>query len=125
MVSGVGLLIYVFLLHEEISRRVVRHQNVFLAVIALVILGSGLIYQPRRILVRALWAVVAPVVAVTLASAALELVRFIEVGHLTEGISIADRFFTMALFPYFLTYAWVLSLVLLVLGEIDHRVIKR
>ena len=87
-------MIYVLCFHEQVSHRVVRQPDVFLGVVALVILVSGLVCEPKRFLIRTVWAVAAPAVA-------------------------------MALLPYLLTYAWVLSLVLLALGEIDHRVIKR
>ncbi len=124
-VCAVGFLIYIFVFHEVIGHRVVRHVDLFIGTLAVVIVGTGLIFEPKRRTVRVLWAVAAPVASVVLGSGALELVRFVEIGHLTVGESAYDRLFTLAIIPYVLTYIWTLSLMLIVLSEINHLFVAR
>mgnify|MGYP003423734503 FL=1 len=125
LVSGIAVGLYAVVSHEVLALRLGSYWVLFVAVLALVLLVTGVLFEPRRSRTRLTWAITSPVIGCILASAALQFVFYVTKTTRTPNVSIADWLFVSTVFAYTVTQLWIVSLLLLALSHINHRVLGR
>ncbi|TLZ05280.1 MAG: hypothetical protein E6K36_02970 [Gammaproteobacteria bacterium] len=115
-----ALMAYALFFNGTLERRFAGHSEVFLVCAAVIIVLTGLVFEPRRAALRISWAALSPLVASVLAYLAVQAVIYAERGYSTRGVSFSSWAFAATVLSYFASGIWVLSIALLALSTINH-----
>lgn len=115
------LAIFGLVFHRSLDERFMGDGELFLGAVALVILATGLYFEPRRTGVRLSWAILAPIAASVIGYAVFAATVYSKRGHLGPNVSIVSWALVGVGYPYIVCNVWTLSVALPILSSVNHH----
>ena len=119
-VSVLALGAYAAVYGGALDRRLQGNGMLFFGVVAAVVLIPGCYLAPRRLSVWIAWGAFSPLLASTIAYAAIVAAFYARHEAVDSGMSAGSWMLIAFGFPYFVCGVWLLSVVLPALGAVSH-----